>query len=252
MIALITGASTGIGYHLAREFAENGYDLIVVANEERIFSSAEDFRALGVHVDAYHLDLSVDDNLHHLASVVRSLDALVLNAGMAVYGDFVRHNALDEELKLVNTNIVSVVVLSKLLVPKLFSSERPRVLLTSSIASRMPGPLYATYAASKAFVQSFGEALRNELSDTKVKVTCLMPGATDTPIFARSGMQDTVVGHKSKDRASAVAHQGFVALMRGDDHVIASSLLSKIQGMGARFLPERLLAYLHRQQTKPA
>jgi short-subunit dehydrogenase len=252
MRALITGASTGIGYHLACEFAQHGYDLVVVADEERIFSSAEDFRALGVRVDAHCLDLSNLANLHKLSNTIDHLDVLALNAGMAVYGDFVRHNSLDDEIKLLNLNIVGTTVLAKLLIPKMFASEAPRVLITSSIAARMPGPLYATYAASKSFLLSFSEALRNELSDSKVKVTCLMPGGTDTPIFARSGMSGTVVGRGPKDEAADVAKQAFAALMRGDDHVIAASLKSKIEGFGAKYLPERLLAFIHRQETKPA
>jgi short-subunit dehydrogenase len=252
MIALITGASTGIGYHLACEFAQAGYDLIVVANEERIFSSAEDFRDLGVKVDAYCLDLADIANVRKLATLVTQLDVLVMNAGMAVHGDFIRHNSLEDELKLLNLNVVGPTVLAKLVIPKMFASRDPRVLITSSIAGRMPGPLYATYAASKAFLLSFGEAIRNELSDTKVKITVLMPGATETPIFARSGMLDTVVGHSHKDDPADVAKQGFNALMRGDDHVITSSLKSKIEGFGSKYLPERLLAYLHRRQTRPA
>lgn len=252
MRALITGASTGIGFHLAREFARHGYDLVVVANENAIFSAADKLRAEGVKVDAYCLDLANLTNVRKLADSVDTLDALVMNAGTVVYGDFVRKTSLDDQLNLLSLDVVSVVMLAKLLIPKMIMRGEGRVLITSSIAALMPGPLYATYAASKAFLLSFGEALRNELSDTRVRVTCLMPGATDTPIFARTGMLHTVVGQSPKDAPEDVARQAFAALMKGDDAIISASLRSKIQGTIAKFLPLRFLAFIHRQKTKPA
>jgi len=251
MLALITGASSGIGFHLAREFATHGYDLVIVANEDAIFSAADKLRAEGVKVDAYCLDLSVLANVQSLANSVDSLDALVLNAGAAVYGDFVRKNSLDDHLRMISLNVVSVVALTKLLIPKMLSRGEGRVLITSSIAALMPGPLYATYAASKAFLLSFSEALRNELLDTRIRVTCLMPGATDTGIFARSGMLHTVVAEGDKDAPEDVARQAFAALMRGDHAILAASFRTKIEGTFAKMLPLRLLAILHRRKTRP-
>lgn len=255
-LAVVTGASSGIGLALAREFARQNYDLAICANEPEIREAARELRGLGVNVFDCEVDLATRFGVETFHSFVRALgrpiDALALNAGTVVYGDFARHNSLEDELELLKLNVVSVVHLSKLILPSMIDQGEGRVLITSSIAALMPGPLYATYAASKAFLLSFSEALRNELQETGVTVTCLMPGATDTKIFERAGMSHTVVGEGPKDSAEAVAKQGFEALMKGADHILAASMKTKIQGLGAKFLPERVLAVLHRQKTKSA
>jgi short-subunit dehydrogenase len=115
----------------------------------------------------------------------------------------------------------------------------------------MPGPFEAVYAASKAFVHSFAEGLRNELKDTGVTVTALMPGPTDTNFFHRAGMDDTNVGANEKDDPAEVAKQGFEALMAGKDHIIAGSLKTKIQGNVSKVLPDTVTAELHRQLSEP-
>jgi uncharacterized protein len=126
-----------------------------------------------------------------------------------------------------------------------------RVLFTSSIAALMPGPFYAVYAASKAFIQSFAQAIRNELKDTGVTVTALQPGPTDTEFFERADMTDTLAGTSSKDDPAKVARQGFEALMAGEEHVIAGSLMNKAQGAMSTFMSEESKAEMHRKQTEP-
>ena len=249
MLAVITGGSTGIGFELAKEFARHGYDLVIVAHGPELEESAEELRRLGRDVQALKLDLSVMEDVIRLHEAVDTLDALVLNAGTTVYGDFVRHNSFDDEMKLLGLNVVAPVALAKLLIPKMFASKCPRVLITSSVASRMPGPMYATYAASKSFLLSFGLALRNELSDTNVSVSCLLPAATDTAIFQRTGMARTRVNALPKDSAEKVARVAFAALMKGDE-IILPSWVAWIEATGARILPERVLAYMQRQITK--
>jgi len=126
-----------------------------------------------------------------------------------------------------------------------------RILITSSIASTMPGPFEAVYAASKAFDQSFAQALRNELKDTGVTVTSLMPGPTETDFFRRAGLEDTRVGAGKKDDAGLVAKQGYDALMAGEDHVVAGSLKNKVQAAAAKIIPEKVKAAIHRSKAEP-
>lgn len=253
--AVVTGASTGIGYELARQFAEHDYDLIVAAEEGGIAEAAQSLTQLGVEVEAVRVNLAkpagVRKLFKHIEQAGRPVDALALNAGVAVYGDFVRHNAWENELNLINLNVTSTVHLAKLVLPQMVERGEGRVLITSSIAALMPGPMYATYAASKSFLLSFAEALFNELKDTGVTVTALMPGATETEFFNRAGMEDTKIGQSKKDSAELVAKQGFDAMMKGLDHFIGGSITNRLHGFATRFLTEQQLATLQRQMAEP-
>lgn len=181
----------------------------------------------------------------------RPLDAIAINAGVGVGGEFARETDLKDELNLINLNVVSSVHLAKRIVRDMVEQGSGRILFTSSIASLMPGPFEAVYAASKAFIQSFSEALRNELKDTGVTVTALLPGPTDTNFFHRAGMDDTKAGSQKKDDPAEVARQGFKALMAGKDAVIAGSLMTKVQGSVSKVLPDTVNAEQHRQLTEP-
>lgn len=181
----------------------------------------------------------------------RPLDAIAINAGVGVGGEFARETDLKDELNLINLNVVSSVHLAKRIVRDMVEQGSGRILFTSSIASLMPGPFEAVYAASKAFIQSFSEALRNELKDTGVTVTALLPGPTDTNFFHRAGMDDTKAGSQKKDDPAEVAKQGFEALMAGKDAVIAGSLMTKVQGAVSKVLPDTVNAEQHRQLTEP-
>jgi len=196
-LAVITGASSGIGLELAKVFAEHGFDLLVTAESDRLDAAAEELRQTGARVNAVRADLStregVDGLWRAIQGVGRPADVVCINAGIGSGGPFVETD-LDRELRLVQLNVASVVHLAKHVVRDMHARNDGKILFTSSIAAEGPAPFEAVYAASKAFVQSFAEALRNELKETNVVVTALQPGATDTDFFARADMLDTKVG----------------------------------------------------------
>jgi short-subunit dehydrogenase len=254
-LAVVTGASNGIGYELAKQFAQNGFDLLVTATGASIDEEARSLQELGAKVDTVQADLATYDGVETLYNKIvatnRPVDAIAINAGVGVGGDFARETDLKDELNLINLNVVSSVHLAKRVVKDMVARGQGRILFTSSIAAIMPGPFEAVYAASKAFIHSFSEGLRNELKDTGVTVTSLMPGPTDTNFFHRAGMDDTKVGASEKDDPALVAKQGFEALMAGKDAIVAGSIKTKLQGNVSKVLPDTVNAELHRQLTEP-
>jgi len=253
-LAAVTGASSGIGLELARVFAKNGFDLFIIAEDAGIDAAADDLRATGARVDAIRADLAtgqgVRDVYERMATLGRPIDVMAINAGVGVGGPFVE-NSLEEELNLINLNVVSTVVLAKLVLRDMVQRNHGRVLFTSSIAADMPAPFEAVYGASKAFIQSFAEAVRNELKDTNVTITALQPGATDTNFFHRAHMEDTKVGAGKKDDPADVARDAYDALMAGKDHVVAGSFKNKAQDTMAKFVPETTAAEQHRKESEP-
>jgi short-subunit dehydrogenase len=252
--AVVTGASSGIGLELARQFAQHGFDLLIAADTERIDDAATELRAMGVKVSSMLVDLAtgegVDDLYGRIKGEARPVDAIALNAGVGVGGPFLE-NDLKAELRLINLNVVSVVHLAKHVLKDMAARGEGRVLFTASIAAEMPGPFEAVYAASKAFVLSFAEALRNELKDTNVTVTALQPGATETNFFHRAGMDDTKVGTQDKEDPADVARAGFEALMAGKDHVVAASRKEKAQLALGHLTPDTMKAEQHRKLAEP-
>lgn len=254
-LAVVTGASSGIGYELAKQFAQNGFDLLVTSTGPSINEAAQTFEGLGGFVETVQADLATYDGVETLYNKIkatgRPVDAIAINAGVGVGGEFARETDLKDELNLINLNVVSSVHLAKRVVKDMVERGNGRILFTSSIAALMPGPFEAVYAASKAFLHSFSEALRNELKDTGVTVTALMPGPTDTNFFHRADMDDTKVGASKKDDPAEVAKQGFDALMAGKDDIIAGSLKTKLQGTVSKVLPETVNAEQHRNLSEP-
>lgn len=254
-LAVVTGASSGIGHELAKQFAQHGFDLLVTATGPSIDEAAQVFAGLGTHVTTVEADLATYDGVEILYKEIqatnRPVDAIAINAGVGLGGDFVRQTNLEAELNLINLNVVSSVHLAKRVLSDMVARGQGRVLFTASIAALMPGSFEAVYAASKAFLRSFSQALRNELKDTGVTVTALMPGPTETNFFHRAGMDDTKVGANAKDDPAQVAKQGFEALMAGKDEIIAGSLKTKMQGQVSKILPETVNAELHRKLTEP-
>lgn len=259
-LAVVTGASSGIGYELAVQFARAGFDLIVAAEDQDITTAAGSLQEFGsgpgVQVMPVQADLATFDGVEELCAAVAGAgvppEALAINAGIGVSGDFVRDNELADELRLVNLNVTSAVHLAKRVLPSMIAQGSGGVLFTSSIAATAPGPYHATYAASKAFLLSFAEALGYELRATGVTVTALMPGPTDTEFFDRAGMQDTPLGRMDdKDDPAKVARQGFEALMAGKDHVVAGSLRNKAQAVVTRLVPDAAKARMQARMTKP-
>lgn len=253
--AVVTGASSGIGRELAKQFAENGYDLLITSSGPEIAEAAREIAGLGARVQTTQADLATYEGVESLYRAIgqtgRPVDALALNAGIGVGGDFTRETRLEDELNLIHLNVVSTVHLAKRVLPEMVARGQGRVLFTSSIAALMPGTFQAVYNGSKAFVQSFAEALRNELKGTGVTITALQPGPTETNFFHRAGMDDTRVGASEKDDPAQVAKQGFDALMAGKDHVIAGSLKTKAMGALAKVTPDTMLAEQHRKMAEP-
>jgi uncharacterized protein len=252
-LAVVTGASSGIGYELAKQFAMNGFDVLICAEDDAVTSAAATLSESGAMVRGLKVDLTTYEGVEHLVAEIQAtggLDVVAFNAGVGVAGPFLA-TSLEEDLRLLQLNVASVVHLAKRVLPDLVRRGEGRVLFTASVASTMPGPYYATYAASKAFVLSFAEAVRHELKDTGVTVTALMPGPTDTDFFDRAGMQDTPVGAADKDDPADVARDGFEALMAGKDHVVAGSRMNKAQTAAAKVMPERLKAAAHARMTEP-
>jgi uncharacterized protein len=254
-LAVVTGASNGIGYELAKQFAQNGFDLLVTATGPSINDAAQEFEKLGAQVETVQADLATYDGVEELYSKIqatgRPVEAIAINAGVGVGGEFSHETDLKAELNLIQLNVVSAVHLAKRVVKDMVDRNKGRVLFTSSIAALMPGPFEAVYAASKAFIHSFAEGIRNELKNTGVTVTSLMPGPTDTNFFHRAGMDDTRAGANKKDDPAQVAEQGFKALMADKDAVLAGSPMTKIQGNVSKVLPDPLNAEQHRQLTEP-
>ncbi|HEY7613989.1 MAG TPA: SDR family NAD(P)-dependent oxidoreductase [Gemmatimonadales bacterium] len=252
-LAVVTGASSGIGFELARQFAEHGFDLIVVAEDEGIMGAADELRDLRVEVEPVQADLTRAAEVDRLWERVRArggLGAIAINAGVGVGGPFV-DNELDQELELIELNVIAVVRLAKAAVRDMVSRGAGRILFTSSIAAELPAPFLAVYGASKSFVQSFAEALHYELKDTGVTVTSLQPGPTDTNFFERAGMMDTKVAVEEKDDPADVARQGFEALMAGKHRIVAGSVKNKMQSAMAHVLPEQVKARQHGKMAEP-
>ncbi|MBL1177794.1 SDR family NAD(P)-dependent oxidoreductase [Pantanalinema sp. GBBB05] len=253
-LAVVTGASSGIGYELAKQFAQNGFDLVVTATSSEINQVAQACESLGAKVKTVQADLATYDGVEALYQQIqamgRPVEAIAINAGVGVGGKFTETD-LKAELNLIDLNVTSSVHLAKRVVKDMVDRNSGKVLFTSSIAALMPGPFEAVYAASKAFIHSFAEGLRNELKDTGVTVTALMPGPTETNFFHRAGMDDTQAGAGEKDDPAEVAKQGFKALMADRDDIVAGSLKTKVQGNISKVLPDTVNAELHRKLTEP-
>jgi short-subunit dehydrogenase len=249
--ALVTGASTGIGFHLARQCAENGFDLLIVADEAQIQTAATELRGLGGQVDAVEADLSTTDGVDRLlaAAAGRPVEALLANAGRGLGGAFLDQD-WDEARKVIDTNVVGTVYLIQKVGREMRTRGSGKILITGSIAGFMPGAFQAMYNGSKSFLDSFSYALRNELEDSGVTVSVLMPGPTDTAFFERADLLDTKMGAGKKDDPAEVAKAGFDAMMAGEADVI-SGFKNKVQAAVANVTPAPMLAEMHRKMAAP-
>jgi short-subunit dehydrogenase len=254
-LAVVTGASSGIGFELAKVFAEEGFDLLITAEDEEIETARRELNQLTASVECTRLDLSREEEVTRLheriQATARPVDVLCLNAGIGAGGDFARETDLRKELRLIDLNVRSTVQLCKLVLRDMIARDEGRILFTSSIASTMPGAYQAVYNASKSFVQSFALAIRNELKDTGVTVTSLMPGPTETEFFERAEMLDTPVGEEEKDDPAEVARQGYEALMAGREKVVGGSFKNKAQTVAGKVIPDSVKAEMHRKMAQP-
>ncbi len=253
-LPLVTGASSGIGFELAKQFAQHGYDLIVAAEDDAIRDVPEKLCQWSAAVQPVQVDLSTPDGVEHLYQSTiegdRVLAAAALNAGIGRGEMFVK-SELADDLSIVDLNVRSTVHLAKLVLRDMANRDKGKVLFTSSIASQMPGSYQPVYNASKSFIQSFAEALRDELRDTAITVTALMPGPTDTNFFNRAKMVDSLMGRMPKDEPAQVARQGFEALMRGNQKVVAGSIFTKVMGAANHVLPDEVKAIGNRVMSRP-
>ena len=252
--AVVTGASSGIGFELAKQFAQHGFDLLITADGDGIGNAAREIETLGANVETVQANLAAHDGVHQLQSAIQSVgrpvDAIAINAGFGLSGRFDQTD-LETELNMIRLNVLSAVHLSKHIVKDMVARGSDRILFTSSIAGTMPTPYEAVYGATKAFLRSFSQSLREELKDTGVTVTALMPGATETNFFHRAGADDTKLGTSEKDDPAEVAKEGFEALMAGKDHVVAGSFKNKMQAAMGYALPDPLVAKAHASQSEP-
>lgn len=252
-LAVVTGASAGIGYELAKLCVENGFDLVVAADEPEIEGVASELRARGAEVVAVQSDLAtiagVDQLLAAVSDLRRPVDALFANAGHGLGKGFLDQD-FERARHVIDTNVTGTIYLIHRIGNEMRARKAGHILITGSIAGFIPGSFQAVYNGTKAFIDSFSWALRNELKDTGVTVTCLMPGPTETEFFERAELMDTQVGQSKKDDPAMVARVGFDAMMRGDGDVVAG-WKNRLQSALANITPAALLAEQHRKQTEP-
>ena len=252
-LALITGASTGIGFELARVAGEEGYDLLIVADEALIEGAAEDLRRTGAEVQAVEADLATFEGVDKFLAAAegRQIDVLCANAGVGTGGAF-----LDQQVEnwrhSIDTNVTGTVYLLQKVLAQMVARREGRVLVTGSIAGHIPGSFNAIYNATKAFIDNFTDALRDELKDHDgVTLTTLKPGPTDTLFFHRAGMDDTKVGQDdSKADPAKVARDGWDAMLKGKGN-LTSGLMNKLQVAAAGVAPASVMAHQHRKMAEP-
>ncbi|MET0377045.1 MAG: SDR family NAD(P)-dependent oxidoreductase [Rhizorhabdus sp.] len=251
--AVITGASTGIGFELASIAAENGYDILVVADEPLIDSAAADFRTHGVNVESVEADLSTIEGVDTLLAATggRRIDLLCANAGHGLGRGFLDQDVADWR-HVIDTNITGTLYLLQKVLKDMVARDDGKVLVTGSIAGFLPGSFQAVYNGTKAFVDSFTDAIRDELKESKgVQITTLMPGPVETEFFDRADMMDTDVGTSdSKSDPADVARDGWDALMSGKASVV-SGWKNKVQVAVAHVTPAAVLAGMHRNMAEP-
>ena len=255
--ALITGATSGIGYELAKLFAKDGYNLVIVArNQQELDNKATEFSTeYSVGVITIAKDLSLENSPFEVYDEVRAkgidIEVLVNNAAQGQYGKFVETD-IQRELEMIRLNIVGYLVLSKLFLKEMVARDRGKILQVASIGGKLPGPMQSVYHATKAFIVSHTDALVNELKETNITITSLMPGPTDTDFFNKAGMEDTkMVQEGSLSDPAKVAKDGYEALMKGKDYVI-SGVKNKIQVASAEILPDSIAAKQVEKQMEPS
>ena len=253
--ALITGATEGIGYELAKLFAKDNYNLIIVArHQEELESRAQEFRQQGVEVVAIAKDLFKREEAFALCEEVQAkgidVSVLVNNAGQGVYGLF-KDTEIERELDIVDLNIAATIILTKHFAKQMIARNEGKILNLASIASKTPGPWQSVYHGTKAFVYSFSEAIRHEFKDHNITVTALMPGATDTDFFNKADMtQSKIVQESSLADPADVAKDGYDALMSGDDKIISGLKNKAMIGM-ANLMPDTAVAAMMDKQQEP-
>jgi len=249
--AIVTGASTGIGLELAKQCAEDGYDLLIAADEPEIEAAAEQLRRFGGEVEAIEADLATTEGVDQLieAAAGRDVDALLANAGRGL-GEAFLDQDFEAARHVVDTNITGTIYLIHRVGNEMRQRRQGKILITGSIAGYIPGTFQAVYNGTKAFIDSFSIALRNELKDSGITVTCLMPGATETEFFDRAGLEDTKIGSAKKADPAGVAKDGYQAMKKGEADIV-SGFGNKVRVAAASITPATVLAEQHRKTAEP-
>jgi short-subunit dehydrogenase len=250
-LAIVTGASTGIGFELAHIAAKEGYDLLVVADEPLINNAADDFKQYGTQVTSIEADLATLEGNDQLLAAAngRQIDLLLANAGRGLGRAFVDQDVA-EWRRVIDTNVTGTTYLLQKVARQMKSRGEGRILITGSIAGLMPGSFQAVYNGTKAYLDSFSYALREELKESGITVTVLMPGPTDTEFFERADMMDTKVGTAKKEDPAATAQHGWDAMQSGAGHVV-SGWKNKLQAAMSHVIPDSVLAKMHAAEAEP-
>ncbi len=250
-LAVVTGASSGIGFELARCCAQNGFDLVIAADEPEIVDAARKLSVGGALAEPVRADLATLDGVDKLIEAIRGrpVEALLANAGRGLGGGFL-DQAFERVRQIVDTNVTGTLYLIQRIGSEMRDRGSGKILITGSIAGFMPGTYQAVYNGTKAFLDSFAYALRAELKDSGVTVTCLMPGATETDFFERAEMLDTKVGTSKKQPADEVARSGFQAMMKGEGDVV-TGWTNKLRAALAHLAPSSVVAEQHRKMAEP-
>ena len=250
-LAIVTGASSGIGLELAKCCTDHGFDLLIAADEPKIEDVARELRASGASVVALQVDLATQEGVDELYATAkgRPIAALLANAGRGLGRAFVEQD-FEEVRDVIDTNITGTLYLIQTVLREMVRRGEGKILITGSIAGFMPGTFQAVYNGTKAMLDSFSYALREELKDSGVTVSCLMPGPTESEFFERADLMDTKVGTEKKQPAAEVAKVGFDAMMSGDAAVIAG-WKNKLQATIANVTPNQVLAAQHRKLAEP-
>jgi short-subunit dehydrogenase len=250
-LAVVTGASTGIGFELARCCVEGGFNLLIVADEPQIEQAASKLRLDGANVEPLQADLATIEGVDALYAAIqgRPVAALLANAGRGLGHAFLDQD-WSEVRRVIDTNVTGTTYLLQKVARDMRQAKRGRILITGSIAGFMPGTYQAVYNATKAYLDSFSFALRAELKDSGVTVSCLMPGATETDFFERADMLDTRVGAGKKQSAAEVAKLGFEAMMKGEGDVV-TGWQNKLRAAMAHVMPSGVAAEQHRHMAEP-
>ena len=250
-LAIVTGASSGIGLELARCCAKDDYDLLICSDTAEIEAAGAALRDEGARVETLQADLATPAGIDQLVQAVgaRPVELLLANAGIGLGGAFLDQD-LERALKIVDLNVSGTIALIHRLGREMRGRGRGRILITGSIAGHLPGSFNAVYNGSKAFIDSFSMALRDEVKDSGVTVTCLMPGATETDFFESAEMEDTKLGKADKADPADVARQGYEAMQKGRSGVV-TGFMNKVQTAFSGIIPDSVLARMHRRMAEP-